>query len=89
MKAIAKLKSPLTASEGEQIKNVLSPIFNVRILDIDLDKGILLFNYNGRMDLVTAEKILLEAGLPIISYSTPNRIPLKYSGTDPNRGTLA
>ncbi|GGW29453.1 hypothetical protein [Arenibacter certesii] len=89
MKAIAQLKNPLSSLEGETIKNVLSPIFNIQILDIDLEKGKLLFMYNSRMDLVTTEKILLEAGLPIISYSIPNRIPINHSGTDPDKTRLA
>ncbi|MCM4169341.1 hypothetical protein KCTC52924_00593 [Arenibacter antarcticus] len=89
MKAMAHLKSPLTPKENEVILTALNPIFDIQVLDLDLEKGLLLFNYNSRMVLAMVEKKLLEAGLPIMSYSFPNRIPLLHSGMDKDHGTLA
>lgn len=89
MKALVQLKNPITYKESEVIRSILSPIFDIHIMDIDLGKGTVLFSYNGLRDLMMAEKMLMDIGLPIISYSYPDRTPLGHSGTSSGHSSLA
>ncbi len=84
---MAQLKSPLSTTEGNLIRDTLRPLFDIQILDLDLRSGLLLITYNGNMDLMMVEEKLMQLGLPIQSYAFPNRTPLHPGGTD--TGSLA
>lgn len=89
MNAIAQIKSPLTPQESDVILTALNPIFDIQVLDLDLEKGLLIFKYNGTLDLVLLERRLMEAGFPLILYIYPNRIPSTNNGTGTDQGNLA
>lgn len=71
MKAIAKLKLPLSHHDKRLIMDTLNTVMDIRPTDLDIENGILLFQYRNGLALNLAERKLSEIGHPIISYSYP------------------
>ena len=72
MKAVANLMN-LKSMEGKRtILRNLSRILDIRIIYIDIDKGILLFLYANPIAVQKVRQELLRLGYPIQSFQGPN-----------------
>lgn len=89
MKAIAKLKRPIPHQDKQLIIDTLTTIMDIGATDLDIENGILFFQYRNRLALDLVERKLSEIGHPIISYSYPIRRPLNFNGNDPGHSFLA
>ena len=69
MKAIAALKNLDPYSSKESIVRNLSRIMDIVIIDIDIEKGMLCFLYNGQKSFDQVKKELDRIGYPIESYT--------------------
>ena len=89
MKAIAKLKCPIPPQDEQLIIDTLTTIMDIGPADLDIENGILFFQYRNRLALDLVERKLSGIGHPIISYSYPMRRPLNLYGNDSDHGSLA
>ena len=71
MKALATLKNMDSDSCRKTIVRNLSRILDIRIIDIDIDKGILCFLYNGQKAFDQVKKELARIGHPIQNRIDP------------------
>ena len=71
MKALASLKNMDSDSCKKTIVRNLSRILDIRIIDIDIDNGILCFLYNGQMAFDQVKKELARIGHPIQNHIDP------------------
>ena len=65
--------------------DTLNTVMDIRPTDLDIENGILLFQYRNGLALNLAERKLSEIGHPIISYS----YPAGRSPNDSGNGSLA
>jgi len=89
MKAIAKLKRPISHPDKKRIMDALNTIMDVSHVDLDIENGVMLFQYGNRLALNLVERKLSDIGHPIIAYSYPIRMPLHFDGNGSDHGSLA
>jgi len=69
-----KVSATLKNVESETCKHIiirnLSRILDIRIIDIDIENGILHFHYNGKKTFDQVKRELLRIGHPMRSYSS-------------------
>lgn len=73
MKALATLKNVDSATCKNLIVRNLSRILDIRIIDIDIENGIICFLYNGQRAFDQVNKELVRIGHPIQNYT--NKFP--------------
>jgi hypothetical protein len=74
MKALATLKNVDSVYAKITINRNLSRILDIRIIDIDIENGILCFLYSGRQAFGQVKKELARIGHPIQNYT--NQLPI-------------
>jgi len=62
---------------------------DIQLRDLDIEKGVLFFQYQNLVALDLLERKLSEIGYPIVSYSYPDHRPSNFDGDDPDYGPLA
>ncbi|WP_047414623.1 hypothetical protein [Cellulophaga sp. Hel_I_12] len=78
MQALATLKNINSNSCKELIVRNLSRILDIRILDIDLDIGILSFTYSTQHSFEQVKKELHRIGYPIQNYTNTSKKESKF-----------
>lgn len=69
MRAHATLKNVDSESCKPIIMRNLNRILDIRIIDVDVEHGILHFLYNGQKALENVKKELCRIGYPILQYN--------------------
>lgn len=78
MKAVANLRN-LHCEEGKKvIVRNLSRILDIRIIDIDVENGMLHFLYIDSIGLHRVKQELSRIGFPVQSCKTPTSTPSMY-----------
>lgn len=89
MKAIAHLGPSIFPRDEQLIRNTLNTVMDIQFMDLDIEKGVLFFQYQNLLALDLLERKLSEIGYPIVSYSYPDRRPSNFNGDDTDYGPLA